>query len=325
MFPYTKILEVPIVLHKKINDEDILLFTKSYGTTYVYVIDRNDLQKDPNYNMNYQYIDISKIQSTIIKEPFYFGHEMVCYKYLDTTNEVGDDEDFYMYKNETINAIKLSNETFITKSYLKHRIVCKLEKRGESYSLCYYYNDKCLNQFFDARRKDYILIYLLERAEKQRIINNSLEGLNKILTCKLPNNSKISYKSKDLDSSVIFKESIKSDMFNASLHCSFRNTFKLKLLFIVVLLFVVLFVLFVILPILGIILLICSCCPLITFIISLLSFINSINISLVIITLLSQHTTSSIFAVTALFSSRVKDTDVLTAIHVRLCFARLEL
>jgi SNF2 family DNA or RNA helicase len=206
MFPYTKILEVPIVLHKKINDEDILLFTKSYGTTYVYVIDRNDLQKDPNYNMNYQYIDISKIQSTIIKEPFYFGHEMVCYKYLDTTNEVGDHKDFYLYKNETINAIKLSNETFITKSYLKHRIVCKLEKRNETYSLCYYYNDKCLGQFFDARRKDYILIYLLERAEKQRIINNSLEGLNKILTCKLPNNSKASYKSKDLDSSVIFKD-----------------------------------------------------------------------------------------------------------------------
>lgn len=134
MFPYTKILEVPIVLHKKINNDDILLFTKSYGTTYIYIIDRNDLQNDPNYNMNNQYVDISKIQSTIIKEPFYFGNEIICYKYLDTTNEtefrnIGFNEDYYLYKNETITSIKLINQIFITKNYLKHRIVCKLEKK----------------------------------------------------------------------------------------------------------------------------------------------------------------------------------------------------
>ena len=204
MFPYTKILEVPIILHKKINDDDILLFTKSYGTTYIYVIDRNDLHKDPNYNLNNQYIDTSKIQSTIIKEPFYFGYEMICYKYLDTTMNANiENEDFYLYKNETISAVKVINQIFITSSYLKHRIVCKLEKNQESYSLCYYYNFKYINKFFEARIKDSILIYLLERAEKQRILNNSSLLLNKILNGCLGGNTNYDY---DCKSDIIFKD-----------------------------------------------------------------------------------------------------------------------
>lgn len=182
MFPYTKILEVPIVLHKKINDDDILLFTKSYcGATYIYIIDRNDLQND--YNLTNEYVDMNKTPSTIIKDPCYFGYEMICYKYLDKDTSTNiENENFYLYKNETINAIKVINQIFISNNYLKHRIVCKLEKNVDSYLLCYYYNFKFLNQFFEARRKDSNLIYLLEKAEKQRIINNSSKLLNDILT-----------------------------------------------------------------------------------------------------------------------------------------------
>ena len=39
-FPFTKVLEVPVVLHKNIKDEDLLLFSYSYAQTQIFIVDR---------------------------------------------------------------------------------------------------------------------------------------------------------------------------------------------------------------------------------------------------------------------------------------------
>ena len=86
MFPFTKILETPIVLHKKIKDDDILFFSySSYVNMYMYIIDRNDIYNyytENTVNTYSQHFDISKIKSSVIRENYYFGNETISYKYL---------------------------------------------------------------------------------------------------------------------------------------------------------------------------------------------------------------------------------------------------
>ena len=204
-FPFTKVLEVPVVLHKNIKDEDFLLFSHSYAQTQIFIVDRNDLNSyinnNPNlYAMYGQYIDFSKIPSTVIRENFYFGCETISYKYLD--DNIGDTSDYPLFRNEQISAVRSTNAIFINHNYLKYKIIIKLNKKDNDYSICYYYNDKFLDQFFNARRKDYLLVYLLEKAEKQNIITKSNNLLNKILE---GTNSNSINNSDQICSSSIFK------------------------------------------------------------------------------------------------------------------------
>ena len=131
-FPFTKVLEVPVVLHKNIKDEDLLLFSYSYAQTQIFIVDRNDLNSyinnNPNlYAMYGQYIDFSKIQSTVIRENFYFGCETISYKYLD--DNIGDTSDYPLFRNEQISAVRSTNAIFINHNYLKYKIIIKLNKK----------------------------------------------------------------------------------------------------------------------------------------------------------------------------------------------------
>ena len=204
-FPFTKVLEVPVVLHKNIKDEDLLLFSYSYAQTQIFIVDRNDLNSyinnNPNlYAMYGQYIDFSKIQSTVIRENFYFGCETISYKYLD--DNIGNTSDYPLFRNEQMSVVRSTNTIFINQNHLKYKIIIKLSKNDNNYSVCYYYNNKFLDQFFNARRKDYLLVYLLEKAEKQNIITKSNNLLNKILE---GNNSHSINNSDQICSSSIFK------------------------------------------------------------------------------------------------------------------------
>ena len=255
MFPFTKILETPIVLHKKIKDDDILFFSySSYVNMYMYIIDRNDIYNyytENTVNTYSQHFDISKIKSSVIRENYYFGNETISYKYLSNKKKethlpiaqdsgsssheasrtihndpdsvrpctrqddpdsvrpctrqdgiVNESVDFYLYKKEDITIVKAINELFIQKHYLKYKILLTLEKRDDIYYICYYYNNKYIDQFFNARRKDHILIYLLEKAEKQRIINKSIKLLDNILINPISyNDNRIPY---NIDANVIF-------------------------------------------------------------------------------------------------------------------------
>jgi len=223
MFPFTKILETPVVLHKKMKDDDILFFSySSYVNMYMYILDRNDVNtyyRENTINTYSQHFDISKIKSTVIRENYYFGNEIISYKYLsnksssncessmsinnnENDGNINDSADFYLYKNENIAIVKTINELFIHKHYLKYKILIVLEKRDDIYYICYYYNNKYIDQFFNARRKDHILIHLLEKAEKQRIINKSIKLLDNILIHPIPyNDNRILY---HIDSNVIF-------------------------------------------------------------------------------------------------------------------------
>lgn len=249
MSQFTKILQMPVVLHKKIKDDDLLFFSySSYVNMYIYIIDRNDINNDREQNQDYQFttysqhFDISKIKSTVIRENYYFGNDVISYRYLanmsnlniealsssssscsydniplcrnanDTSENdliIGESEDFQLYKKEDISVVKQINQLFIQKQYLKYKILVVLEKRDDIYYICYYYNNKYIDQFFNARRKDHILIYLLEKAEKQRIIDKSIKLLNNILIN--PISYKIDKPDIIIDSNIIFKDIILYD------------------------------------------------------------------------------------------------------------------
>jgi SNF2 family DNA or RNA helicase len=205
-FPFTKVLEVPVILHKNIKDEDLLLFSNSYAQTHMYIVDRNDLNHYINNNPHVyaQYIDFSKIQSTAIRENFYFGCETISYKYLD--DNIGDCVDYPLFRNETLSVVRSTNTVFINHNHLKYKIIIKLCKKDNIYTICYYYNNRFLDQFFNARRKDYLLVYLLEKAEKQNIITKSNNLLNKILEGNLElNDKKCNINTDEIYSNSIFK------------------------------------------------------------------------------------------------------------------------
>ena len=69
---FTRILKIPISLHKEIQDENVLLL--SYMMT-LHIVDRNDLNDT---------LDISKVPSTIVKERLYYGQDIIVYKYLSS-------------------------------------------------------------------------------------------------------------------------------------------------------------------------------------------------------------------------------------------------
>lgn len=162
---FTKILQLPVILHKTILDENILLITQGAS---IYIVDRTDI----DYNNTYtNYIDLSKIPCTVIKESFYLS-EHLAFKYLN--------EEF-LHRNEDISYINRFNSIFTSNNYTKAMLILKLEKINDKYVLIYYYNNKYINKLLNNTYKNGLLIYLLEKAEKLNILNKSNLLLNDIL------------------------------------------------------------------------------------------------------------------------------------------------
>jgi hypothetical protein len=190
---FTKILKIPLTLHKNIKDEDVLLL--NYMMT-LYVIDRNDIILYSNSNI----INIIKVPSTIIKEHIYFGNDIVSYKYLSTDRSV--------IESESIPVLQSSNQIFLNGTYVNKKLIVKLEKNiesdgGATYELVYYYNTDGVNRFLNGNiSTSYILKYLFDKQERNNILKKTNDDLNVILnTCF--DNTMFTYE--DIDSRSIFE------------------------------------------------------------------------------------------------------------------------
>ena len=76
---FIKFLEIPVILHKSISDENILLLSYHYN---LFIIDRNDIVYVNYGNNNMSLINITAIPSTVIKE-LYISNDTIIYKYLE--------------------------------------------------------------------------------------------------------------------------------------------------------------------------------------------------------------------------------------------------
>ena len=160
---FTKVLQLPVILHKPILDENILLLT--HGTC-ICIIDRNDIPGNPAY-----YIDVLKLPCTTVKEYFYFTTECLAFKYLHVE---------LLERNENLTYIREYNSHFKNSQYTKAKLILKLEKINNKYFIVYYFNNKNIENLFSNKREG-LLLYLFEKAEKQRILNNVNIQLNEIL------------------------------------------------------------------------------------------------------------------------------------------------
>lgn len=174
---FTRILKIPISLHKEIQDENVLLL--SYMMT-LHIVDRNDLNDT---------LDISKVPSTIVKERLYYGQDIVVYKYLSS--------DFGLLLLETNPILYTSNLIFINGAYMNKKIIVKLEKNSDNtYELIYYYNNTGINKFLNGDiHTSYFLKYLFDRQEKINILKKTNSDLKNILTNSTSNRDGINIKS----------------------------------------------------------------------------------------------------------------------------------
>lgn len=223
MFPFTKILEVPVTLHKKIKDNDIVVCPYVYDNTHIFILDRNDIINNQLVDINLSYIEFNKIISTVVREQCFFGGYST-YRYLhgitgsDNVLEENDYKNFPLFINENIRVIQKANIHFSQNAYLKNRGFIRLEKNEEpydskhvKYTICYYYSNKDLDIFFNTRRKDKVLIYLLEKSEKQHILAKSNQLLHNVLEFPIKWNNTSSIDNL-IDSSIIFNSNI--ELFN---------------------------------------------------------------------------------------------------------------
>lgn len=175
---FVKVLEIPVSLHKHIEDDNLLVLN---SITTIYIIDRNDI-----VYTNLGHINLLQIQSTVINEKFYFGHDCLAYHYLKA--------DVNTLLSETNTVIKNFNRKFLDLSYLSKKLIVKLEKIEENnYKLVYYYNKNIVNNFLNGNvtsyAQVYLLSYLIDKNQKYKILCKSNDELNNILnTTKCKNN-----------------------------------------------------------------------------------------------------------------------------------------
>jgi len=177
---FTKILEIPVILHKEIRDENVLLLTY---ISSLFILDRNDIiyaNTNNNNNINsINNISLMNIPSTVIKEQYFISNDIIVYKYLE--------ENSPLLISDPINGLNASNLVFTTNAYRNKKMIIKLDKSVSNgiYNIVYYYNTNILKNTIENsridRHGDYILRYMLERKERLNIVLQCKEDIKNII------------------------------------------------------------------------------------------------------------------------------------------------
>lgn len=190
---YIKIKQVPIILHKNINDNDIII---SNHYRMIYIFDRNDTVYINNYN---RYISFFQTEKTEYYEKYLrldnWSLENAVYPYIlnKTIEEM---------ESEQCEEIKLKNK-FLRRvqgqRYLNY--ILKLERKNQEYFLCYYVKNTVFENINNT--KENALIKIISDVELHKLYAKKNEELEYLMQ---PSSEIIDIK--EYDERKILKESI---------------------------------------------------------------------------------------------------------------------
>jgi hypothetical protein len=172
---FTQVFTKPVVLHKPIPDDNIRVLNGDYKR--IFIMDSADLLNNEHQNNHFHFLH--NIPKTVFVEDYirFTSYNMDCiiYPYLNwkTQEEMQHDE---------IRDLVRRNP-FLQGSYQRASIVAKLEKRDEQYFMCYYMNNKIIDNIKEGKREGRLRYFLelVTRQKKQELISETVQTMQRLL------------------------------------------------------------------------------------------------------------------------------------------------
>ena len=173
---HTCVFVKQIVLHKDIPDDNIRLIHGEFKR--IYIVDKQDIL---DYNARHHAVTyFHNVPKTVYIEDcvrfYYYNTDCLVYPYL--TSKTMDE-----MRNDEIQECARRN-LFLHGHHGRASLIAKLEKQDDVYKMCYYLNNKIIDNLQKGKREPKLRLFLdlVTRQKKNEMITKNQQALNRLLS-----------------------------------------------------------------------------------------------------------------------------------------------